>query len=238
MSIQEGALTAIRGVDDPGLVAVPPAPPRRGSRIPTPVYLAVVLGLVAAVMVLRLTKTTSVQVAVAARPLAAGELVRESDLRFVDVGASSALAATLLTPKEVVGLSGRQALRAIPAGSLVTKADLVAGDAGPQLRTMSIPIETTHATGGSLTRGDTVDVIDSSGSASVFVVTGARVTEVASIGSTKIGSASTKYSVTVAVDDAAALRLAAAITAGKIDVVRSTGSSPALAQSPPTTVRR
>jgi Flp pilus assembly protein CpaB len=188
-------------------------------------------------MVLRLTNTASVQAAVAARPLLAGEVVQQSDLRYVDVGASGALAKTLLRPADVASLGNRQAARAIPAGSLVTKADLVDQGTAPQLRAMSVPIDPTHAVGGAIGRGDTVDVIDSSGTTPVFVVTGAKVVEVASTSTAKIGTASSKFSVTIAVDDASALRLAAAITAGKIDVVRSTGAAPVTAQSP-TPVKR
>lgn len=229
-------MTAIRAVSDEPLSPVPPAP-KRASRFPTPVYLALVLGLVAAVMVLRLTNTPTVQAAVAARPLVAGEVVQQADLRFVDVGASGPLADTFIRPPDAAALVGRQAVRAIPAGSLVTKADLVEQGAAPQLRAMSVPIEPPRAAGGSLVRGDTVDVIDSSGTVPVFVVTGAKVIDVASTGASKIGT-NTKYSVTIGVDDAGALRLAAAITAGKVDVVRSTGAAPTLPQSPPTTVRR
>lgn len=228
-------MTAIQSLTNEPLRSAPM--PKRAPRFPNSVSLAVVLGLVAAVLVLRLTHTTTVQAAVADRPLIAGEVVRVADLRFEDVGASGPLAETLLRPADVEALSGRQAARAIPAGSLVTKADLVEAGAAPQLRHMSVPIEPPRAAGGSLTRGDTVDVIDSSGAAPVFVVTGAKVLDVASTGSARPG-ANTKYSVTIGVDDAAALRLAAAITAGKVDVLRSTGATPAFAQSPPTTVRR
>lgn len=230
-------MTSIRHSVAEPLRAVPPAP-KRARRVPTPIYLALVCWLVAAVMVLRLTHTPTVQAAVATRVILAGEPVAPGDLRFEDIGASGPLAATLLRPSDLAGLSGRRAARAIPAGSLVTQADLVDQAAAPQLRAMSVPLEPTRAVGGGLARGDTVDVIDSSGTAPVFVVTGAKVLDVASTGNTKIGTASTHYSVTVAVDDAGALRLAAAITAGKVDVVRSTGASPVLAQSPPTTVRR
>lgn len=230
-------MTAIRAVSEEPLRPVPPAP-KRAARIPTPVYLAAVLGLVAMVMVLRLTNTPTVQAAVAARPLVAGEVVQQADLRFEDVGVTGALAGTLLRPPDVANLNGRQAARAIPAGSLVTKADLVEQGVAPQLRAMSVPIEPPRAAGGSLVRGDTVDVIDSSGLAPVFVVTGAKVLDVASTGASKIGTANSKYSVTIGVDDGGALRLAAAITAGKVDVVRSTGATPALPQSPPTTVKR
>lgn len=230
-------MTAVRAVTDETLAPVPPTP-KRAARIPTPVYLALVLGLVGAVMVLRLTHTATVQAAVAARPILAGEVVQQGDLRFEDVGASGALAKTLLRPPDVAHLNGRQAARPIPAGSLVTQADLVEQGAAPQVRAMSVPIDPTRAAGGALTRGDTVDVIDSSGTAPVFIVTGAKVIEVASTGASKIGTANSKYSVTIGVDDAAALRLAAAITAGKVDVVRSTGAQPVPAQSTPTTVKR
>lgn len=200
-------------------------------------YVSLLFAILTAVTILVLLRGQhQVQVAVAARPLVSGEAVREGDLRYTDVPGS--LASGMLRPADVAKLGSRQAVRNIPEGGLLTGADLVEIGVAPQMRAMSIPIETTRAAGGSLGRSDTVDVIDSSSGVAIYVVVGARVLSVGDTSGSKLGSSSTHYAITVAVDDAGALRLAAAITAGKVDVVRSTGAAPATVGTPPTTVKR
>lgn len=214
--------------DAPTLTAAPAASPRRrASRVPLSLWLAVVLALVALVSFLVLTKGAGgVQVAVAARPLVAGEPVRPADYRFSVVQASASVTRNLFTPADVAALDGRPAAHAIPAGALIGRADVTEANAAPQPRAMSVPLDQTRAVGGALARGDTVDVIDSSGPQSAYVVTGARVLSVGETsGGGKFGGGSGHYAVTIAVDDAAALRVAAAITGGKVDVVRSTGAA-------------
>lgn len=223
---------------DSPLAAVPTAA-KRGARFPTSMWVAVVFALVAGVLVLRVTRNPVIQAAVAARPLLAGEVLQVADVRYADIGATGTVADSLLRPADITAMVGRQLKEPINEGEMLTKSDLVEQGQVLALRAMSIPIEPTHAAGGTLTRTDTVDVVDSSGLAPVFVVVGARVLEVgAPEGGSRIGGSGSKYSVTIAVDEASALRLAAAITADKVDIVRSTGAAPAVATSPPTTVRR
>ncbi|PLS75322.1 MAG: hypothetical protein CYG61_07985 [Actinobacteria bacterium] len=86
---------------------------------------------------------------------------------------------------------------------------------------MSLPVERQHAVGGALRPGDRVDVID--GAEASFVVTNAEVLAVPNLSNGNL-SGTGSYAITIAVDAQGALRLAAAIAGGKVEVVRSTGA--------------
>lgn len=217
---------------------VPPPAPIKARRMQGSMYLVVAMALLTLVGVLVVMRgARQVPVAVATRPLIAGEVLQDGDVRYIDVTATGTSAVGLLSPADVAAMSGRQLARNIAEGGFVAKPDLVVLGGVPQLRAMSVPIDQSRAAGGALTRADTVDVIDSSTGVGVFVVVGAHVLAAGdSTGETLAGSS--HYAVTIAVDDAAALRLAVALTAGKVDVVRSTGATPAFASSPPTSVKR
>lgn len=221
--------------------SVTPLPnPKRARRAQPSLYLALLAGLLTMIGLLVYLRNmdSSVTVAVAARTIAQGEVVHEADVRYVDVGAGDSVAGTLLQASDVRALSGRIAAGTITQGDLVHRSDLVDPGQGPQLRAMSIPIDPTRAAGGTLRKGDRVDVIDASGLAPAYVVVNAQVLEVGDAGGGKVGASTADYAITVAVDEASALRLSAAITADKVDIVRSTGATPVTASSPPTTVKR
>lgn len=177
-----------------------------------------------------------VPVAVAGRDLAAGEVVAPGDFRFVDATLPAGTLKAMLRPADVNRIGGQVTTHAIAVGQPVGHPDVAPAAAPDQKRAMSIPIEQAHAVAGGLRRGDVVDIIDSSAGESRYVVTNARVLDVGSEsgGGKGLSAGSSKYSVTVAVDDREALRLAAAVTAGKVDVVRATGA-PSTAVTPPTT---
>ncbi len=70
----------------------------------------------------------------------------------------------------------------------------------------------------------------------VLLVTDARVLAAgAPEGGKSIAGSPGKYAVTIAVDERSALRVAQAITGGKVDVVRATGAPPASPSPAPTT---
>lgn len=227
-------------------VAVPqslttrPLPRRRGaSRVPAPLWIAIAAAIVSALTLLVVTGAANGEpVAVAARDMAAGETVGRGDFRYVDPDVALR---SVLGRSEAEAATGQVTTHAVSAGQPLGRSDL-APPAGPERqRAMSIPLDVAHAVGGTLRRGDTVDVIDSSSGEALYIVTGAQVlsTGVESPGSRGLGGSSSRYAVTIAVDAAGALRVAHALAGGKVDVVRSTGS-PAVAVSPttPTTVRR
>lgn len=89
---------------------------------------------------------------------------------------------------------------------------------------MSVPIEPDHAVAGALRQGDRVDVIEVRDGIATYLVTDAEVLAVP--GGEQRGGLGTlsRFSVTLAVDDVTALRLASALRSGSLDVVRSTGS--------------
>lgn len=91
---------------------------------------------------------------------------------------------------------------------------------------MGIPVPPERAAGGAFRPGDRVDVIDVTGTDATYVVVNAEVLEQPSRTEGGIGSAQADFFLVVAVDGAEALRLAAALGDGKIDVTRSTGAAP------------
>lgn len=106
------------------------------------------------------------------------------------------------------------------AGDLLQRSALAEPAATGGLRTMSIPVEATHAVGGSLRPGDDVDIIDATKPA--FAVQGVEVT---AAGSGAGAITSSTYSVTVAVTADDALKVSDAVRNGKVDIVRSTGAA-------------
>ncbi|MGH9165312.1 MAG: RcpC/CpaB family pilus assembly protein [Acidimicrobiales bacterium] len=200
--------------------------------MPTSLVVAIVAGLFATGGFLVVTSShTGSQVAVAARDLRAGEVVEDGSLRFIDLTASDAVLATMVRPVDMASIRGSVATHSITAGSVVSRSDLAPAAAPAQQRAMSIPIEPEHAVGGSLQRGDVVDVVDSSGAEAAYVVTGAEVLSVGRQEAKGLGGVSSKYAVTIAVDERAALRVSGAIERGKMDIVRATGAPAAAAGS-------
>lgn len=230
--------TAPPSAVSPPTATARPLPKRRGrSKVPTPLWVAVVAGVLAMLAFLVATgEGGGRQVAVAGRDLAAGEQLSPGDFRYINARLPDATLKAMLRPADVGAISGQVTTHAIAAGEPVTKADVAAAAAPSQQRSMSIPIDPSHAVSGSLQRGDVVDVVDSSSGESVYVVTDARVLAAgAPEGGKSLAGSPGKYAVTIAVDERSALRVAQAITGGKVDVVRATGAPPASPSPAPTT---
>jgi len=219
----------------------PAAPPKRRllSRLPTSLVVAIVAGLFAMGGFLVVTSShTGSQVAVATRDLRAGEAVDAGALRFIDLTAKESVLAAMLRPGDMEAIKGSVATHSITAGSIVSRSDLAQAAAPAQQRAMSIPIDPEHAVGGTLQRGDVVDIVDASGTEALYVVTGAEVLTVGRQEAKGLGGASSKYAVTVAVDERAALRLSGSIERGKMDIVRATGAPAAAAGTASTVAAR
>jgi hypothetical protein len=95
---------------------------------------------------------------------------------------------------------------------------------------MSIPLESWQAANGELQVGDQVDVIEATRNGSKYVLTGAAVVGRSNDGTSGglvSGARAGELVILVEVDSDEALDLAAAIEAGTIMVVRSTGAAPA-----------
>lgn len=221
----------------PPVAGAPPSapvrrrPPKRGpSRVSTSIWVAVVAGVLAVIAnVGALGGRGGVPVLVAVRAVNLGEPVTAADFRLENAAVPAGVLSQLLHPGDLDTIAGKVATHAIAAGAPVTRTDLAASVTPDRQRAMSIPVEVEHAVGGRLEQGDTIDVIDSSTGIAVYVVVAAPVLDIGVQSSSRssLGSGG-KYALTVAVDAEAALRLSAAIDAGHIDVVRSTGATPAV----------
>lgn len=210
-----------------GATGVVPAP-RRGllRRVSAGHALLVVVGLLAALTnfaVLRSADAT-VRVASAARDLRPGEILAPDALTFTDVDVEDAVAATLLRPGEVERFTGSVIANHVGAGELITRTDLSRPATDSGLRAMSIPVEPAHAVGGALRPGDRIDVIEVVDGTARYIAVNVEVVAVADRGGGAALGGLTPYSVTVAVDDASALLLAAAVRADAVELVRSTGA--------------
>lgn len=214
-----------------------PAKRRRGPRTSPQLLVALLAGLLAVGGYVAATGgTKGTPVAIAARDIAAGETVTPADVRLVDLAVPPELNDLVLRAADVNG-TPRTATHALAAGTLLQRPDLSDAATAPQ-RGMSIPIDPVRAVNGSLRVGDLVDVIDASGPDPAYVLTGARVLAVGDAGGGRLGGSSQGYSVTVAVEPVSALRVAAAIAADKVSIVRSTGAAPTPTTPPTVAVRR
>lgn len=177
------------------------------------------------------SRDTRVRVAVVAEGLESGSTLASDAIRFVNLDADDPVLATLLQPSQVPQVEGWVATTALAPGELLRTSDLRQPSAPAQRRAMSIPVEPTHAVGGAIRAGDRVDVIAVSGGAASYVVTDAPV--LATSGQSDRGALGglAEFSVTLAVDDRSALRLAAALHGDALEVVRSTGADPATSSS-------
>ncbi|HWH33087.1 MAG TPA: Flp pilus assembly protein CpaB [Egibacteraceae bacterium] len=91
------------------------------------------------------------------------------------------------------------------------------------MRAMSLPIQPEHAAGGALRPGDRVDVIAVREGRAMWVAAGVEVLDVEDLAAEGLGNVRA-YSVTVAVTEAAALRLAWALHDGALELIRATGA--------------
>jgi Flp pilus assembly protein CpaB len=169
-------------------------------------------------------RAETVLVAVANGPVEAGSRLTPGDVRFVPVEASFEGLANLVDEGRWDSVSGWVATRAIPDGGVISAETLTRPLAGEGMRSMSIPVSREHAAGGLLEVGDVVDVISMGSAGPEFVVSSAEVVSVAgdSGGIGGVGG----YFVVVAVDATQALRLAGAIDAGSLEVIRASGAAP------------
>lgn len=160
--------------------------------------------------------------AVAARDLPAGQVLDPAAVRAVPLHLPEDLAATLLDPAMLA--EGTVVTRALRAGEPIRSSDLRRPGAGDGLRAMSVPVPPEHAAAGALGPGDRVDVIEVRDGAARYLATGLEVLAVEdSEGRGGIGGLRA-YSVTLAVDDLTALRLALALRTADLELVRATGA--------------
>ena len=168
-------------------------------------------------------RSAKVTVAVAAHDIAPGATIGTGEVRLVEIPADSPLVGALVTAEALAG-GDKVASRRVAAGAVLSRSDLAKGVEASS-RSMSIPVSPEHAVGGQLGAGDLVDVIDGSVAPAQYVLRQAEVLAVASRSATRgLAQVRSEYYVTITVDPDSALRLAAAIAAGKLELVRASGA--------------
>ena len=158
--------------------------------------------------------------------LTPGDVVTGDDVDVVTVGDGEALDGLARSTDEVVGLV---VTSRVAEGELLRHSDVtapVAGDAN--LRHLSLAVPAERAVGGRLRPDDRVDVISVGDEGARYLVTGVRVVAVGEP-SGGLGTL-TGHHVVVEVDADGALCLAAAVSDGEVDLVRTTGQAPATAE--------
>lgn len=200
---------------------------RRSGRRPSATHvliaIVVILAFVLNLLVLQDRSATTL-VAMADQPLVAGSTFELDSVRLVPMDASFAGLGPLVDEEELSQYEGWVVARSVPAEGLVAADDLAAPESANGLRSRSLPVAPEHAAGGSLKTGDRVDVISVDDGTARFIAEGLEVIAVSDVGSGSIGSA-TSHHVTVAVEADEALRLAEALEAGSMELVRSTGAA-------------
>lgn len=196
---------------------------RRAHRVPRPSarhVLVIVLALVAGVANVALLRGAdrSIPVLVADADIAAGTRILSDHLGVADLVATGDLADRFVPGGSADVVVGQVATRPIPAGDPILVGDVVAGGEGA--RAMSLPVTLDTAVGGALVPGDLVDVIGVSDEGTAYLARGLRVLSVP----VDDGLGATDFAPTVAVDADTALVLAAALEAGPVHLVRSTGA--------------
>jgi hypothetical protein len=157
----------------------------------------------------------------------AGTTVTAGQVNLVEVSATDASAlGALLTPEAMAQIVDERwvATRTLAPGVALSDGDFRRASAATGLRAMSLPVDVAHAANGAIVVGDLVDVIVVRGTAAEYVVTSAEVIAVA-VPTGGVGGGG--FALTLAVDAETSLRLAAALNGGSVEVVRSTGASPA-----------
>jgi Flp pilus assembly protein CpaB len=167
-------------------------------------------------------RDATVMVAVAAEPLVEGSVFGPGSIRLVPILSDFQGIESLIGDADIGELEDFVFTRSIAEGEVVTIGDLARPGLPSGNRSMSLPVSKEHAAGGSLADGDRVDVISVSDGVAVYVATDIAVIGVAAVDDGSFNS--NGYHVVVAVTAQEALRLAEALDAGSLEVIRSTGA--------------
>lgn len=139
---------------------------------------------------------------------------------------------SLLTEVEAASRYGSIVQRPIPEGGVIERSALAEPASESGLRAMSLPVAVSRSAGGTILVGDRVDVITVVDGTAMFVAAGIEVLALSGAGA---GFSSVDHHLVVAVNSDQALALASALSAGSLDVVRSTGA-PNVQEGPPSRV--
>lgn len=202
--------------------------PRRGisSRLSLGHVIMMVAGLAAFLLVFSLlqTRDETFEIATAAVELRSGSSATDALFSYAELGVTErSILGTFLGPEDVARAveEGWVVTRTVHEGDPVRMSDFRTEADPSDLRAMSIPIDRGHAVGGALQAGDLLDIIVVRKGVAGYVATGVQVLDVAG-GDSRFGGG---FSVTVAIDGPASLRLASALRDGGIELVRATGAA-------------
>lgn len=201
------------------------APWRRVSAGHLVMVLAGLVGAALTLVALRSGNETS-SVAVASRDFLAGQELASDALEFVEVRVDDEMLDRLVVPDDESALDGHVFVQPVAEGDLVARSDLAKAAAPAGRRAVSVPVEQSRAVAGALGPGDRVDVVYVVDGEPTYAATDAEVLDVHHPDRGAIGGGIDAFSVTIAVDDEAALEVARGIEDGTIVVVRATGADP------------
>jgi Flp pilus assembly protein CpaB len=183
------------------------------------------IGAAATFSVLRAADDT-VAVVVARNDLRSGARLTESDLGSGRVAADAALLGHFVRAADHSELIGQVLIVPARAGAPVLRQDVRAVAASDGRRAVSFAVPVERGVGGALDAGDRIDVIavDRDGNVGYALVDAEVLDRAQADTGAPIRGGSGDLTLTVAVDAIGARRLAAAIHAGDVTVVRSTGA--------------
>lgn len=163
-------------------------------------------------------------VVTAGRDIQPGEILTSDLLTTVQLADDAPLLGGLVTADRMGELDGSTAAARIGAGEPVLRSAVAPPGSADGLRAMSVPIDPSHAVGGRLRIGDRVDVIEVHDGGARYVATDVAVIGIAEPATGGALGGLGAYSITLAVDDATALRLAVGLRGDRLEIVRSTGA--------------
>jgi len=189
--------------------------------------LAGALGVLLTLTVLR-SADHSQPVLVASHDLVRGAVIDDASVHVARLHGDPSVMATLFGAGQLEQLRGSVVTNSVRAGELVLRGSVSARDTHAAARVMSFSIPRSQAVGGKLGAGDRVDVVavDHDSHQSDYVMTDAEIVAVDAKGGGALSGASDDETVTLVVDGVSAPRLASALDAGSVSLVRSTGAPP------------
>lgn len=190
------------------------------------VLAAGVLGATATLAALR-AADARVEVVVARSDLAVGDRIGADDLGTEEVRADDALLARLVPAADAPDLVGQVVAANLGRGDPILAAQLRTVAAPDGGRAMSFAIDASRAVGGAIEVGDRVDIVavDRDGAVGYALVDAEVLDRRRADDGAPIRGGDSELTLTVGVDGEGARRLAAALAAGDVTVVRSTGAA-------------
>jgi Flp pilus assembly protein CpaB len=164
----------------------------------------------------------------AAHDLAPGAVVTADDVRVARVHVDGAALRTLFSGTDVGEVRGEVVTNPMAGGELIARTNVRAAAAGAAARVMSFPLPRARAVDGKLQSGDHVDVVavEHDAARAGYVIADAAVVAVDNGASGPLGANSDDVTVSLVVDADTATRLALALDAGTVTLVRATGAAP------------